>query len=179
MASRYQDGKGRWLRVPKGIIFSVSPLCRLVLTYSQIQPKSIHALFDRSVPLKLVECITDLLKYDPDTRLTARQCLDHPYLAETMLKNNPPIPISSPPPLQSRPFPRASQQQPASLTPNPPEPYPLPTPNPLPFRNHRPISTPPPLTALPSTHHQIITGKIQMLLSSMPTFLRIRLRVTR
>ena len=33
-----------------------------------------------------------------------------------MLRNNPPIPISSPPPLQSRPFPRASQHQPASLT---------------------------------------------------------------
>ena len=86
-----------------------------MLTYSQIQPKSIHALFDRSVPSKLVECITDLLKYDPDARLTARQCLDHPYLVETMSKNNPPIPVSSPPPLQSRPFPRAAQQQSTAL----------------------------------------------------------------
>ena len=116
MASRYQDGKGRRLRVPKGTLFSFPRFRTVLLTYSQIQPKSIHALFDHSVPLKLVECIADLLKYDPDTRLTARQCLDHPYLVETMSKNNPPIPISSPPPLQSRPFPRASQQQRASLT---------------------------------------------------------------
>lgn len=33
-----------------------------------------------------------------------------------MPKNNPPIPVSSPPPLQSRPFPRAAQQQPVSLS---------------------------------------------------------------
>ena len=33
-----------------------------------------------------------------------------------MSKNNPPIPVSSPPPLQSRPFPRATQQQPVSLS---------------------------------------------------------------
>ena len=84
-----------------------------MLTDYQVQPKDIHALFDPSVPVKLVECIIDLLKYDPDARLTARQCLDHPYMAETMPKNNPPIPVSSPPPLQSRPFPRAAQQPPA------------------------------------------------------------------
>jgi hypothetical protein len=78
--------------------------------FAQIQPKNIHALFERNVPLKLVECIADLLKYDPDSRLTARQCLDHPYMAETMPKNNPPIPVSSPPPLQTRSFPRTAQQ---------------------------------------------------------------------
>lgn len=69
--------------------------------------------------MKLVECITDLLKYDPDARLTARQCLDHPYLAETTPKNNPPIPVSSPPPLQSRPFPRAAHQPPVLTTQTP------------------------------------------------------------
>ena len=120
MASRDQDGKGGWLRFPKGIIPSVSPVSGCIaLTNYQIQPKDINALFDRSVPVKLVECIIDLLKYDPDTRLTARQCLDHPYLAETMPKNNPPILVSSPPPLQSRPFPRAAQQPPALTTQTP------------------------------------------------------------
>ena len=121
-------GGGKWPRGIKmakavGFAFPKVPsslfhwlLWRGVLIYSQIQPKDIQALFDRSVPLKLVECIADLLKYDPDARLTARQCLDHPYLVETMSKNNPPIPVSSPPPLQSRPFPRAAQQQPVSLT---------------------------------------------------------------
>lgn len=119
-------GGGKWprgIKMAKAVGFSFPKVssslfhrcCSAVLTYSQIQPKNIPALFDRSVPLKLVECIADLLKYDPDARLTARQCLDHPYLAETMPKNNPPIPVSSPPPLQSRSFPRASQQQSATL----------------------------------------------------------------
>lgn len=118
MASRYQDGKGRWLRISKGITFSLLLLRGIDQLY-QIQPKDVYALFDRSVPVKLVECIADLLKYDPDARLTARQCLDHPYLAETMPKNNPPILVSSPPPLQSRPFPRAAQQPPALTTQTP------------------------------------------------------------
>ena len=114
-------GGGKWprgIKMAKAVGFAFPKVssslfhrfCSVVLTYSQIQPKNFQALFDRSVPSKLVECISDLLKYDPDTRLTARQCLDHPYLVETTPKNSPPIPISSPPPLQTRPFPRAPQQ---------------------------------------------------------------------
>lgn len=34
----------------------------------------------------------DLLKYDPDMRLTCRQCLEHPYIAETTPGNIPPGP---------------------------------------------------------------------------------------
>lgn len=45
--------------------------------------------------MKLVECIADLLKYDPDLRLTSQQCVDHPYLAETTPLNNPPGPPGS------------------------------------------------------------------------------------
>jgi meiosis induction protein kinase IME2/SME1 len=48
---------------------------------------NIRALFHRTVSLKLVECITDLLKYDPDARLAAQQCFDRPYLVETMRKD--------------------------------------------------------------------------------------------
>ena len=54
-------------------------------------------MFDRNVPLKLVECIADLLKYDPSKRLTSLQCLEHPYLAETVPLNNPPGPPTQPP----------------------------------------------------------------------------------
>ncbi|KAJ7808627.1 kinase-like domain-containing protein [Mycena leptocephala] len=36
-----------------------------------------------AVPVSLVHCIRDLLKYEPGARLTSRQCLDHPYLRET------------------------------------------------------------------------------------------------
>ena len=125
-------GGGRWprgIKMAKAVGFAFpkvsssslfKPLfLRPIDQLCQVQPKDVHALFDRSVPVKLVECIADLLKYDPDARLTARQCLDHPYLVETTPKNNPPIPISSPPPLQSRPFPRAAQQPPAPTTQTP------------------------------------------------------------
>ncbi|TFK57072.1 kinase-like protein [Heliocybe sulcata] len=78
-------GGGRWSRgvkMAKGVGFS----------FPKVNPKNIYALFDQSVPVKLVDCIADLLKYDPDVRLTSQQCVSHPYLVETTPKNNPPIP---------------------------------------------------------------------------------------
>src|SRR6202044_4104132 len=63
-----------------------------IMHNTQIQPKNIYSLFDRTVPAKLIECIADLLKYDPDVRLTSRQCLEHPYLLETIPRNNIPVP---------------------------------------------------------------------------------------
>ncbi|THH34073.1 hypothetical protein EUX98_g101 [Antrodiella citrinella] len=69
-------GGGKW---PKGVKMAKA----VGFAFQKIQPKSIYAMFDRSVPIKLVDCIADLLKYDPDVRLTSRQCLDHPYLVET------------------------------------------------------------------------------------------------
>ena len=47
------------------------------------------------MPIKLVECIADLLKYDPEARLTSKECLEHPYLRETMPLNKPPGPPCS------------------------------------------------------------------------------------
>ena len=58
----------------------------------QCQPKDIYSFFDRTVPRKLIDCISDLLKYDPDLRLTSRQCLEHPYLIEALPQNVPPMP---------------------------------------------------------------------------------------
>lgn len=54
----------------------------------------------------MIECICDLLKYDPDVRLTSLQCLEHPYLLETLPLNNPPGPpppsaVSQPPSAKS------------------------------------------------------------------------------
>ncbi|KAI0963595.1 hypothetical protein AcW1_000630 [Taiwanofungus camphoratus] len=80
-------GGGKWAKGVK--------MARAVgLTFPKSQPKNIYSLFDRSVPVKLIECISDLLKYDPDVRLTSRQCLEHPYLLETTPLNNPPGPPS-------------------------------------------------------------------------------------
>ena len=73
------------------VALSIPPASTTVLTDRQARPKDLNSHFDRTVPVKLVECIADLLKYDPDARLTARQCLDHPYLAETMPRDDLPI----------------------------------------------------------------------------------------
>ncbi|KZT30586.1 kinase-like protein [Neolentinus lepideus HHB14362 ss-1] len=78
-------GGGRWTR---GIKMAKS----VGFVFPKVNPKNMYALFDPSVPVKLVDCIADLLKYDPDVRLTSQQCMTHPYLLETAPKNNPPIP---------------------------------------------------------------------------------------
>ncbi|KAJ7103541.1 kinase-like domain-containing protein [Mycena belliarum] len=80
--------------------------------FRKTQPKNIYALFPiephfPAVPVSLVHCIRDLLKYEPGARLTSRQCLDHPYLRETTPRNNIPLPpglrvaASAPLPLRS------------------------------------------------------------------------------
>ena len=63
---------------------SIHPRHTFSLQFSQIPPKDTTSLFDTSVHPRLIECITDLLKYDPATRLTSLDCLEHPYLLETI-----------------------------------------------------------------------------------------------
>ncbi|KAN0109851.1 hypothetical protein V8E52_008812 [Russula decolorans] len=53
-------------------------------TFQKIPPRDITSPFDPSVPPKLVECIGDLLKYDPSARLTSLDCLEHPYILESI-----------------------------------------------------------------------------------------------
>ena len=55
----------------------------LLTVIFQIPPRDVTSLFDPSVPPKLVECIGDLLKYDPSARLTSLDCLEHPYILES------------------------------------------------------------------------------------------------
>ncbi|EMD42106.1 hypothetical protein CERSUDRAFT_110650 [Gelatoporia subvermispora B] len=103
-------GGGKWargVRMAKAVGFA----------FQKIQPKSIYALFDRSVPVKLIECISDLLKYDPDIRLTSYECLHHPYLLETTPLNNPPGPPTQP--AQFPPFTKQAQQNGIPVTPLP------------------------------------------------------------
>ncbi|THV04959.1 Pkinase-domain-containing protein [Dendrothele bispora CBS 962.96] len=78
-------GGGPW---PRGIRMAQD----VGFEFRRMPPRDIHTLFDRSVPLSLIHCIRDLLKYDPDARLTSRQCLHHPYLNETLPRNNIPLP---------------------------------------------------------------------------------------
>ena len=70
----------------------------LMVNCPQTPPRDIYTLFERTVPTLLVRCIGDLLKYDPNKRLTSRQCLEHPYLLEIYPRNNIPKPQDLSPP---------------------------------------------------------------------------------
>ncbi|TFY74417.1 hypothetical protein EWM64_g9595, partial [Hericium alpestre] len=90
-------GGGKW---SKGIKMAKN----VGFTFPKMQPRNFTSLFDRNVPPRLIECIADLLKYDPAARLTSRQCVEHPYLLETSARVNPPHPpltISTSAPLLS------------------------------------------------------------------------------
>ncbi|KAJ3918203.1 kinase-like domain-containing protein [Lentinula edodes] len=60
--------------------------------FRRMPPQDIHSLFDRSIPTSLIHCIRDLLKFDPDARLTSHECLHHPYLVESLPRNDIPLP---------------------------------------------------------------------------------------
>ncbi|KII94391.1 hypothetical protein PLICRDRAFT_50360 [Plicaturopsis crispa FD-325 SS-3] len=84
-------GGGKW---SKGIKMAKT----VGFAFKKTRPVNFQKLFDQSVPHKLVECISDLLKYDPETRLTSKQCLEHPYLLETTPRNLGVLSIPTPPP---------------------------------------------------------------------------------
>ncbi|KAI0094882.1 kinase-like domain-containing protein [Irpex rosettiformis] len=82
-------GGGKWpqgVRMARNVGFAFQPM----------QPRNIYDMFDRNVPLKLIDCIVDLLKYNPDIRLSSLDCLQHPYLLETAPRNSPPGPPTLP-----------------------------------------------------------------------------------
>ncbi|KAI0309379.1 kinase-like domain-containing protein [Amylostereum chailletii] len=84
-------GGGKW---PKGIKLGKS----VGFTFPKTQPRDITCMFDQHVPPKLIQCIADLLKYEPGARLTSRQCLEHPYLLETARAMPPLLPTTAPAP---------------------------------------------------------------------------------
>ena len=60
------------------------PIKQLVLIILlQTQPLDFYSLFDVSVPRSLIDCVAALLRYEPEARLTARDCLEHQYFIET------------------------------------------------------------------------------------------------
>lgn len=62
------------------------------LTYGsyQVPPRPFVTLFDTNlVPMQLVDCIADLLRYEPKARLTTQQCLDHAYFREVAYRYAP------------------------------------------------------------------------------------------
>ncbi|GAA5922180.1 uncharacterized protein JCM15063_003210 [Sporobolomyces koalae] len=70
------NGGGNWVRGIK--------MARDVgFAFPKIAPRNFANLFDHNVvPTQLIDCIQDLLRYEPDARLTTRQCLEHAYFRE-------------------------------------------------------------------------------------------------
>ncbi|KAL5641532.1 hypothetical protein ACGC1H_001873 [Rhizoctonia solani] len=132
-------------------------------------PTPLAQCFSKSVPRSLIECIEDLLRYEPADRLTAKQCLSHRFLAETMPMQPPPPPLHQrmAPSSHRLPSPRAIEDRdaytgipavsPRSIPPNhamsPPNRRP-PFPNPPTFQNSNASSASfsnPPSSVYPST----------------------------
>ena len=90
-------GGGPWIKgieLAESIGFQFTRVCFFRLVYRkfhhylrQSEPKNFESLFDETVPRSLIQCIRDLLRYDPDLRLTSRECLNHLYLQETVPRN--------------------------------------------------------------------------------------------
>jgi serine/threonine protein kinase len=68
-------GGGRWDH-------GVELAARVGCTFPPTAPLDLSKHFNHAVPVRLVECIIDLLRYDPAMRLTARQCMEHEYLRD-------------------------------------------------------------------------------------------------
>ncbi|KAJ3750424.1 kinase-like domain-containing protein [Lentinula detonsa] len=84
-ASGAPMGGGAW---PKGLEMAQE----VGFEFRRTPPQDIHSLFDRSVPTSLIHCIRDLLRFDPDIRLTSYECLHHRYLVESLPRNDIPLP---------------------------------------------------------------------------------------
>lgn len=99
-------------------------------------PKHFNALFPKTTPMSLIDCIADLLRYDPKRRITAAQCTNHPYFHETLphIRQTPLIPeipfhVGQPPrgqrqSRQAAPQQQQPPQQAAQAQPQPPQPQP-------------------------------------------------------
>ncbi|PFH54468.1 hypothetical protein AMATHDRAFT_72267 [Amanita thiersii Skay4041] len=81
-------GGGPW---PKGLKMAEA----VGYEYPKFYPKNFYSLFAETVPLSLINCIRNLLRYEPEKRLTSKQCLDHPYQAETLTPENMPPELRS------------------------------------------------------------------------------------
>lgn len=72
-------------------MYCIESALELTLT-AQCSPQNFASKFGPNVPQTLIDCISDLLRYDPEIRLSSRECMEHPYLVETLAFNRPPVP---------------------------------------------------------------------------------------
>ncbi|KAG8907557.1 hypothetical protein FRB99_003716 [Tulasnella sp. 403] len=97
-------GGGDWIR-------GIKMAAAVGYFFPTTKPIRFHTLFHSSVPRSLIDCIADLIRYDPDKRLTAHDCKNHPYWKET--ENTQRAPIATQPTLnQVQPDQQHGQQVP-------------------------------------------------------------------
>ncbi|WWD17691.1 hypothetical protein CI109_102132 [Kwoniella shandongensis] len=101
-------GGGSWnsgIKLAKNVGFS----------FPKRKPVRFRGLFNDTVPQSLVDCIADLLRYNPKYRMTAAQCIDHAYFHETLphLQRTPPLPRI--PFSQGQPAPGAARPPPTEI----------------------------------------------------------------
>ncbi|GAA5870206.1 hypothetical protein JCM1840_001590 [Sporobolomyces johnsonii] len=76
--------------------------------FPKIPPRTFSSIFDANVvPVQLIDCIQDLLRYEPKARLTTQQCLDHAYFREVAYRFAPYAPAQT---HQQPPQPSSSSQ---------------------------------------------------------------------
>ncbi|KDE08261.1 CMGC/RCK/MAK protein kinase [Microbotryum lychnidis-dioicae p1A1 Lamole] len=76
-------GGGLW---PRGVKMAKD----VGFAFSKIPPRTFTSLFDpNTVSPQMIDCIADLLRYEPRARLTARQCIDHAYFREVAYRYAP------------------------------------------------------------------------------------------
>ncbi|SPC62282.1 probable cdk-related kinase 1 [Ustilago sp. UG-2017b] len=78
-----RNGGGPWdkgIRMARAVGFQF-PICK---------PVKFSRLFSDRVPQSLIDCIEDLLRYDPKARLTSRDCVEHEYMKNEAPRLRPP-----------------------------------------------------------------------------------------
>lgn len=93
-------------------------------------------MFNDEVPQSLVDCIADLLRYNPKYRLTSAQCIDHPYFHETLPHLQHTLILPRIPFLQGQPTASAARQATQEMNVVPPRQVP-------PSHSHQPHDTRP------------------------------------
>ncbi|GJN91811.1 hypothetical protein Rhopal_004834-T1 [Rhodotorula paludigena] len=84
-----QRGGGVWAR-------GVKMAKDVGFAFPKVPPRNFASLFDQNVvPIQLIECIADLLRYEPRARLTTQQCLDHAYFRDVAFRFTPRAPAQT------------------------------------------------------------------------------------
>ncbi|KAK4058182.1 Serine/threonine protein kinase [Microbotryomycetes sp. JL221] len=82
-------GGGVW---PRGIKLAKD----VGFAFPKIPPRTFVSLFDTNlVSMQMIDCIADLLRFEPKARLTTQQCLDHAYFREVAYRYAPYRPPTS------------------------------------------------------------------------------------